>query len=374
MSRQAFEEIVAIRKCQSYKIECICVPKESQILVGTSDGTLLVYERSRGGEYNMVGQPRKRFSPYQKPITQLIPMLSWNLLLSASETFVSAHALDTLELTRSTETLQASTRGCVLVAASETSSLLFTVVRGASKTGFKLVCTLWNGSSFIDYKEHELKEQPYDLTCAGMDSLCAGFKRSYELINVHTGDKMTIVECGRSGAPPCSVLLPPTKAPQEELLLAVDSPSPRGLFFSLDGRMSRRQNECIQWSASPVALGYVHPYALAAIYSASVKKIEVHNTGTLQCVQSITVGGGPSSITMLPPSCEQRQLAFVTAGGSSVQLLQRVAISEQVHVCLAEGRYEEALTLCELCGDTAGVGQEGLEAIHSKYAFELFAR
>ena len=99
------------------------------------------------------------------------------------------------------------------MAASETSSLLFTVVR--DKAGCRLVCTLWNGSSFIDYKEHELKEQPSDLTCAGMDSLCAGFKRSYELINVHTGSTMNITDCGRAGGPPCSVLLPPTKAPQE---------------------------------------------------------------------------------------------------------------------------------------------------------------
>jgi hypothetical protein len=150
----------------------------------------------------------KRHSPEKKPITQLLAMPSWNFLLTASETFVTAHTLDTLEL----KAQLAATRGCVAIAASEKNSMLFT----ATKT--KLICMFYQPArrSFIDHTTHDLQEPPLSMICTGMDTLCATFRRSYDLINFVTGDRTNITDFSKSNShgQPCAVLLTPTKAPQ----------------------------------------------------------------------------------------------------------------------------------------------------------------
>ena len=82
-------------------------------------------------------------------------------------------------------------------------------------------------SSFIDHTTHDLQEAPLSMICTGMDTLCATFRRSYELINFVTGEKVNITDFTNSRAAssstssalshrdqPCAVLLTPTKAPR----------------------------------------------------------------------------------------------------------------------------------------------------------------
>eukprot|EP00937_MAST-01D_sp_MAST-1D-sp2_P003956 g3956.t1 len=383
--RNAFEKGRAVPRLPLRAVS-VCAAQH-QLLVGTAEGTLLHFGSERGAvdlaERDVVDDVlhevarHKRFAPDKQAILALVAVPSWNpkdggLLLALSPSCITAHGLRRMSAVASLP----CSRGRTLLAVLEATSLL--LAAGTHKGSSSLVATLWNGSHFLEYQTHALPEPPLALAAAGRkgDVVCVAYRREFRLIDVHTGASSAIIDISarvsaQLGAPgaalPAALVVPasPPRRPQDEMLLSDGS---TGRFFSVfSGRahMSRPADERIAWSAAPVALAYSHPFVLAAL----PKRIEVHNVVTRALVQVVQL----AAVTCLAPARDRAAVVFA-ASQVAVTRVKLRSIHEQVHVCLAAGQFEEALALCELCPDQAGVDAAARATIHEQYAYELWDR
>jgi hypothetical protein len=338
----AFNSVSIIEKLP-LKIECMDIWDE-RLIVGTTEGTLLVYEvkekptEARAPFLVTLIDSHKFFS--RKPIRYLLVVEELRLLLSISD-YVHVHALGSF---KHHSTLSKS-KNCEILSIDKSPS----AIRLCLAAKRKLVLFEWDGKQFSEIKELAVPEPARAVEWCG-ESLCVGFRKEYNTIDIRTGTMREIFPTGRSGTP----LI--TQLPKHQILLLRDNIS---IFLGHDGKPTRKFG--LSWSEIPLAISYYFPYVLAVL----PKFVEVRSvSGTQTLVQTIALRGARTM---------QVKRDIYVASQTTVWRLVPVPLLAQVDQLVKEHEYEDALNLVESLTDfPEAVKASKLKEIKELYASTLF--
>mmetsp|Transcript_7714 Transcript_7714/g.10647 ORF Transcript_7714/g.10647 Transcript_7714/m.10647 type:complete len:888 (-) Transcript_7714:2-2665(-) len=342
------------------KIECIEVWGDTKLLVGTNEGVLFTYEVKEKKDGQQIGytvtllDAQKTFS--KKPITQLAVVESLNILISLSDAYVSVHDLNTLQL----RSQLPKSKGALLFSLDTT---VFEQDQPAPKPGTKqhlnlcvatkkkLVIFAWDGNDFIEIRELALPDSAKTLVWCG-DSVCVGFKKEYNLINVQTGAMTELFPTGRNQTPLACLI------PGQQVLLDRDTTS---IFIGFDSKPTRKFG--VTWTEPPIVKAYCFPYILGV----QSKCIEVRTlTASQTLVQTI-------HLRQLKCLACKHDIVYVAAL-NNVWRLTSVPILNQVDQLIADKEYEEALELASNLKDSDPNKVPTMKSIKKLYTYHLFCQ
>eukprot|EP01114_Cavostelium_apophysatum_P004200 TRINITY_DN1437_c0_g2_i2.p1 TRINITY_DN1437_c0_g2~~TRINITY_DN1437_c0_g2_i2.p1 ORF type:complete len:873 (+),score=238.27 TRINITY_DN1437_c0_g2_i2:146-2764(+) len=345
MVHTAFNAVTVIEKLP-LKIEAIETWGQ-KLIVGTTEGVLFIYEiKSSSDGRNpftvSLVDAQKTFS--KKPINQLTVVEEYNIIISLSDGFISIHDLPSFNL----RSQIARSRGCHLYTIEKTKNSL--LMCAAVKK--KLVIFGWDAKNndFIETKELAIPDTARTLVWCG-DSICIGFRREYNMINVSTGAMSELFPTGKGGTPIATLL------PNDQILLGRDNVS---IFIGFDGKPTRKYG--LLWTETPTVVGYSFPYAIGLL-SRFVEIRTISSSSTL--VQTLQLKT-PRFIAIN----DKTESIFVAAQNHVWKLLP-VPLMNQVDQLLNEREYEEALNLCENIPDSPEK-IEKLKSIKILYTYHLF--
>ena len=352
----------------------------AKLLVGTSEGLLLIMGEGDGGEAGggaaagrlpkyHIQDTKRGFS--KKPILQLHVLGApggEQMLVSLSDT-ITLHRLPSFELVTSLP----KTKSCNLYCLSSTTPSAAPVTLCAAVRK-KILVYQWNGpgQSLIETKEVATPDVVKSAVFCG-DSVCLGTKRDYFMVHTQTGEVKELFPVSRQSKDgnPVAVVLP-----TGEILLAQDS---TGIFIGLNGKPTRKYG--LHWVEPPLALALSYPYILAA--SARSVDIRCLASDKKAAAQSEQLRGVHSLLAQ-PDSAGYGGKVFVASSGQSgksqVHLMQPTELLDQVDELVGMLEYAEALTLCDqmkqMPPQSMPCRESELEtksrSIHRQHGFKLF--
>ncbi|KAG0036291.1 Vam6/Vps39-like protein [Podila clonocystis] len=312
-----------------------------KLYVGTFYGTLLVYSvRDPLGQDEAISvtlmETLKTFS--KKPIEQLDMIKAVGVLVSLSDGYVNLHDLDTFAL----RTQLKATKGA---------NLFSVFSRIEIQDGLiPQVITRLAVAEFV------IPEKVKTFEWIGTQNLCMGFDNEYALMDCKTGDRKPLFSptspslqgaLGATfettlstlnnlssmatgglmgfGSKPGKPLI--TRLPNDEILLGKENSS---ISVGVDG-MPKRKNG-IEWSGTPVELGYSSPYAVAIL----PRQIEIRNIETRALVQSADM---PQARLLT-----QGKLLYIASSNEVWRLIPN-SFPHQIEELVQKEEYEEAISL-----------------------------
>ncbi|KAG0343692.1 Vam6/Vps39-like protein [Podila humilis] len=331
-----------------------------KLYVGTFYGTLLVYSvRDPLGQDEAISvtlmETLKTFS--KKPIEQLDVIKEVGVLVSLSDGLVSLHDLDSFAL----RTQLKATRGANLFSVFsrieiQDGFIPQVITRLAVAVRRKMIVFTWQDSEFMETKEFSIPEKVKTVEWIGTQKLCMGFDNEYALMDCKTGDltplfsptspslqgalgatfentlstlnNLSSMATGGLmgfGSKPGKPLI--TRLPNDEILLGKENSS---ISVGVDGMPKRKHG--IEWSGTPVELGYSYPYAVAIL----PRQIEIRNIETRALVQSADM---PQARLLT-----QGKLLYI-ASSTEVWRLIPNSFPQQLDELVQKEEYEEAISL-----------------------------
>ncbi|KAF9378916.1 Vacuolar morphogenesis protein 6 [Podila verticillata] len=334
-----------------------------KLYVGTYYGTLLVYSVREPLDQDeaisvTLMETLKTFS--KKPIEQLDVIKEVGVLVSLSDGFVNLHDLDSFAL----RTQLKATRGANLFSVFsrieiQDGLIPQVITRLAVAVRRKIIVFSWQDSEFIDTKEFTIKnpDRVKTVEWIGTQNLCMGFDNEYALMDCKTGEvtplfsptspslqgalgatfettlstlnNLSSMATGGLmgfGSKPGKPLI--TRLPNDEILLGKENSS---ISVGVDG-MPKRKNG-IEWSGTPVELGYCYPYAVAIL----PRQIEIRNIETRALVQSADM---PQARLLLT----QGKLLYIASSNEVWRLIPN-SFPRQIEELVQKEEYEEAISL-----------------------------
>ncbi|KAL6054782.1 Vam6/Vps39-like protein [Balamuthia mandrillaris] len=330
------------------KIECLDIWGD-RIIVGTTEGVLLVYEvveKKEEGKtpyFMKLIDDHKEFS--KKPIKQLEVIEELKLLISLTDK-VQVNVLGSF----SPHSVLAKTKGANMFAIDLVPSTLSLRLCVAVKR--KLLLYEWDGKQFNEYKELSLPDHVKTVVWCDYN-LCVGYKRDYNLINVRTGATKDLFSPGKANHPII------TSLPNKQLILAKDN---IGIFIDYEGTPTRKFG--LSWSENPITIDYSFPYVLALL----PRYLEVRAmSGTQTLVQTLSLRNARLM--------KVKNRNIYVASQSHIWRLLPVPIMDQVDQLVREKEYEEALNLCESLTDfDEKAKSEKLRSIRKLFSYHLFCQ
>ncbi|KAF9387750.1 Vam6/Vps39-like protein [Podila verticillata] len=331
-----------------------------KLYVGTFYGTLLVYSvREPLGQDEAISvtlmETLKTFS--KKPIEQLDVIKAVGVLVSLSDGFVNLHDLDSFAL----RTQLKATRGANLFSVFsrieiQDGLIPQVITRLAVAVRRKMIVFSWQDSEFMDTKEFSIPDRVKTVEWIGTQNLCMGFDNEYALMDCKTGvltplfsptspslqgalgatfettlstlnNLSSMATGGLMGfsSKPGKPLI--TRLPNDEILLGKENSS---ISVGVDG-MPKRKNG-IEWSGTPVELGYSYPYAVAIL----PRQIEIRNIETRALVQSADM---PQARLLT-----QGKLLYIASSNEVWRLIPN-SFPQQIEELVQKEEYEEAISL-----------------------------
>eukprot|EP01120_Amphizonella_sp_Union-15-10_P015169 TRINITY_DN7730_c0_g1_i1.p1 TRINITY_DN7730_c0_g1~~TRINITY_DN7730_c0_g1_i1.p1 ORF type:complete len:877 (+),score=183.62 TRINITY_DN7730_c0_g1_i1:97-2727(+) len=336
-----------------FKIECIDT-WQNTLVVGTSEGFLLAYEiiyDEFKKSYKMEHIIHQKSSS-KKPVTQVTVVEEQNILLSLSDNHVCVH---NLAQNFNVITQLPKTKGCLLYSIDKTGNQL--KICAAMKK--RLIIFSWVNKTFVEVKELSIPDQVKSLVWCGSYSLCVGFKKEYNLIDIQTGGMVELFPVGKSGAPIATVL------PDDQIVLGREHIS---IFLGSDGKPTKQYG--MSWSELPVALGFCFPYIIALLS----KTVEIKSIFLFQSLVQ--------QIPLLAPRCicsgnvrstfNPKGFVYI-ASKTQVWVLTPVALHTQINQLVESKSYEEALGLLEnVSSDDVVERDSTISKTRVLYAYHLF--
>ncbi|KAG0095622.1 Vam6/Vps39-like protein [Podila epicladia] len=312
-----------------------------KLYVGTFYGTLLVYSvREPLGQDEAISvtliETLKTFS--KKPIEQLDVIKAVGVLVSLSDGIVNLHDLDSFAL----RTQLKATKGANLFS-------VFSRIEIQDGLIPQVITRL-------AVAEFGIPDRVKTVEWIGTQKLCMGFDNEYALMDCKTGgltplfsptspslqgalgatfettlstlNNLSSMATGGLmgfGSKPGKPLI--TRLPNDEILLGKENSS---ISVGVDG-MPKRKNG-IEWSGTPVELGYCNPYAVAIL----PRQIEIRNIETRALVQSADM---PQARLLT-----QGKLLYI-ASSNEVWRLIPYSFPQQIEELVQKEEYEEAISL-----------------------------
>ncbi|KAF2741750.1 vacuolar morphogenesis protein-like protein AvaB [Sporormia fimetaria CBS 119925] len=382
--------IVELKQRDKSKIESILAYGD-RVLVGLNTGALRIYrvndppedepehEGSQNGEQpESAGSKIKaadllreeeKFS--RRPIQQLAIIKEANILVSLSDNHVSIHDLQTYALQEKLEkTKGASTFAVTSNIVKDPSTGIPSIMsRLAVAVKRKIILWTWQDMELsAEATEITLIASVKSLTWATGTKIVAGMDPGFVIVDVESQEVKDIVKPGalgegggqgqRFGAVSSSGMgymgmaswVPKplaTRLGEGEMLLAKDVNS---LFIDADGNaLSKRQ---VPWPTAPEAIAYSYPYMLA-LQAPSKGGLEVRNPDTMNLLQTIAL---PNANFMHVPqpniSLAHAGKGFLVASDRCIWRMGAQDYESQIDELVANGRYDEALSLLDQLEDT----------------------
>ncbi|KAH7392489.1 vacuolar sorting protein 39 domain 1-domain-containing protein [Pyrenochaeta sp. MPI-SDFR-AT-0127] len=409
--------IVELKQRDKSKIESILAYGD-RVLVGLNTGSLRIYrvneqiedadsEQTQNGLQN--GEPTEPPTPKVKPadllreeekfsrrpVQQLAIIKEANILVSLSDGHVSIHDLQSYTLQEKLE----KTRGATTFAAASnivkdpSTGIPSIVSRLAVAVKRKIILWTWQDMELTgDAVEISLIASVKSLTWATGTKIVAGMDPGFVMVNIENQEVQDIVKPGalgeaggqggaRFGAVSSSGMgymgmgswVPKplaTRLAEGEMLLAKDVNS---LFIDTDGNAIEKRQ--VPWPSAPETIAYSYPYMLA-LQPPSKGSLEVRNPDTLNLLQSIAL----PNVTFLHVPQPNISLAhagkgFLVASDRCIWRMGAQSYETQIDELVANGRYDEALSLLNMLEDTLLLDKEGrvreIQILKAQALFDL---
>ncbi|KAJ4368822.1 Vacuolar morphogenesis protein 6 [Neocucurbitaria cava] len=417
--------IVELKQRDKSKIESILAYGD-RVLVGLNSGALRIYRineqiedvepeqqqtQKQNGEQNgdqhgeQPEPPTPKTKPAdllreeekfsRRPIQQLAVIKEANILVSLSDGHVSIHDLQTYALQEKLE----KTRGATTFAAASNivkdpdTGIPSIVSRLAVAVKRKIILWTWQDMEITeDAIEISLIASVKSLTWATGTKIVAGMDPGFVMVNIENQEVQDIVKPGalgeaggqagaRFGAVSSSGIgymgmgswVPKplaTRLGEGEMLLAKDVNS---LFIDTDGNAIEKRQ--VPWPSAPETIAYSYPYMLA-LQPPSKGSLEVRNPDTLNLLQSISL----PNVTFLHVPQPNISLAhagkgFLVASDRCIWRMGAQSYETQIEELVANGRYDEALSLLNMLEDTLLLDKEGrvrhIQMLKAQALFDL---
>ncbi|RMZ83100.1 hypothetical protein DV738_g1228, partial [Chaetothyriales sp. CBS 135597] len=390
--------IVELKQRDKSKIESI-LSHSDQLFVGLNTGSLRIYRINAPSSPSTTKDDRTSNKPSEvlreiekfskSKIEQLAIFREANIIISLSNNLVSIHDLGTYEL----QEQLARTKGATLFAV--TSNIVKDAQSGVLTLVSKLAVAVKRRILLWTWHDGELDESVAEIALASSvkclswateKKLVAGLNTHFELVDVESKEIRTIVGPGSIGGTPGqdssrlggtmsyigmgSMIPPPlaTALGENEMLLAKDINSH---FIDSDGEaLGRRQ---VPWTVAPTTIGYSYPFLLSL--SDPVKgTLEVRNPETVTLLQAIDM---PGAIRLQVPnpniSLAHQGKGFLVASERIVWQMQGTQYDSQIDTLVADGNFDEAVSLLKLIEETLIDNKAGrLREIKMLKAQQLF--
>eukprot|EP01135_Chromosphaera_perkinsii_P010752 Nk52_evm31s2209 gene=Nk52_evmTU31s2209 len=347
---------------------------DDTLLVGTNKGYLLIYNvsqgESEGGEgdgstYNVcLVDSKKGFA--RKAVTQLAAVPEAGIILSLSENIVHVHDLNSFapldELSGSSACTAFAVKVIIFDPKVHNTEDYWEGTEGGGRYRLSLCCVVrrklltyeWINNEFRESKDFIVPDVARAIMWCNESTVCCGFRKEYNLINVDTGEITELFPTGRSDP----II---AKITEEEILLGKDD---IGIFIcTSDGSPSRKYG--LTLSQPPIAVDMFFPY-LAAILPTG---LEIRTMESFLKVQTIPL----PSVRMISRSKNStgEDVIFI-ASNSNVWKVKLVPLVKQVDLLVGRREYEEALELAKKLPLDMEDRNNVLKGIHTKLAFSLF--
>ncbi|KAF2005084.1 hypothetical protein P154DRAFT_457631 [Amniculicola lignicola CBS 123094] len=391
--------VVELKQRDKSKIESILAYGD-RVLVGLSTGSLRIYrvnepsedaEQAQSGEQN--GDPpaepatpkpkladllreEEKFS--RRPISQLAIIKEANILVSLSDNHVSIHDLQTYALQEKLEKTRGATTFAVTsnIVKDPSTGIPSIVSRLAVAVKRKIILWTWQDMELNgDATEITLIATVKSLTWATGVKMVAGMDPGFVMVNVENQEIQDINKPGalsesggqgtRFGAVSSSGMgymgmgswVPKpmaTRLQEGQLLLAKDVNS---MFIDADGNpIEKRQ---IPWLFAPESIAYSYPYMLS-LQAPSKGGLEVRNPDTLNLLQTIALPNANFVHVPQPNiSLAHAGKGFLVASDRCIWRMGAQNYESQIDELVANGRYDEALSLLGMLEDTLLHDKEG---------------
>ncbi len=326
---------------------------------------------------------------------QLAIIKEANILVSLSDGHVSIHDLQTYILQERLE----KTRGATTFAAASnivkdpSTGIPSIVSRLAVAVKRKIILWTWQDMEVTgDAVEISLVASVKSLTWATGTKIIAGMDPGFVVVDIESQEIQDIIKPGalgevggqggaRFGAVSSSGMgymgmgswVPKplaTRLGEGEMLLAKDVNS---LFIDSDGNAIEKRQ--VPWSSAPEMIAYSYPYMLA-LQPPSKGSLEVRNPDTLNLLQSIAL---PNATFLHVPqpniSLAHAGKGFLVASDRCIWRMGAQSYETQIDELVANGRYDEALSLLNMLEDTLLLDKEGrvreIQMLKAQALFDL---
>jgi tetratricopeptide (TPR) repeat protein len=315
----------------------------------------------------------------RRPIQQLAIIKEANILISLSDNHVSIHDLQTYTLQEKLDKTRGATTFAVTsnIVKDPSTGIPSIMSRLAVAVKRKIILWTWQDMELNgDAAEITMIASVKSLTWATGTKVVAGMDPGFVIVDVESQEVQDINRPGalgdaggqggtRFGAVSSSGMgymgmgswVPKplaTRLNEGELLLAKDVNS---LFIDKDGNpLDKRQ---VPWPSAPEALGYSYPYMLA-LQPPSKGGLEVRNPDTLNLLQTIALPNANFVHVPQPNiSLAHAGKGFLVASDRCIWRMGARNYESQIDELVANGRYDEALSLLGMLEDTLLHDKEG---------------
>ncbi|KAL0258814.1 Vacuolar morphogenesis protein 6 [Diplodia seriata] len=391
--------VVEFRQRDKSKIDSILAYGD-RLLVGLNTGCLRIYrlnelndepepEPAPASADDGDDPPRPRQKPAdllrevekfsRRPVQQLAMIKESNILVSLSDNYVSIYDLQTYELQERLEKTKGAATFAVTsnIVKDPSTGIPSIVSRLAVAVKRRIILWAWQDMELSeDTAEITLVSTVKSLTWATGTNIVAGMDPGFVMVDIETQEVTDIVkpsslsdsaaqQLNRFGAVNTSGMsymamgswVPKpmaTRLGDSEMLLAKDVNS---LFIDTAGKaLEKRQ---IPWTVAPEAIGYSYPYMLA-LQPPAKGALEVRNPDTLNLLQTINI---PNAAFLHVPqpniSLAHAGKGFLVASDRCIWRMGALHYEEQIDELVANGRYDEAVSLLNMLEDTLLKDKDG---------------
>ncbi|KAJ4356276.1 Vacuolar morphogenesis protein 6 [Didymosphaeria variabile] len=391
--------IIELKPRDKSKIESI-LAYGNRVLVGLNTGSLRIYrvnetteddeQPAQNGEQNGSDQPESqapkvkpvdllreedKFS--RRPVQQLAIIKEANILLSLSDNHVSVYDLQTYALQEKLERTRGATTFAVTsnIVKDPGTGIPTIVSRLAVAVKRKIILWTWQDMELSGDAEITLVASVKSLTWATGTKIVAGMDPGFVMVNVESQEIQDIVKPGplgeaggqggtRFGAVSSSGMgymgmgswVPKplaTRLQEGEMLLSKDVNS---LFIDTDGNaLDKRQ---VPWPSAPECLAYSYPYMLS-LQPPAKGGLEIRNPDTLNLLQTIAL---PNANFLHVPqpniSLAHAGKGFLVGSDRCIWRMGAQSYESQIDELVANGRFDEALSLLNMLEDTLLLDKE----------------
>ena len=339
------------------------------MFVGTGDGNLLVCEcrMDNAQQYTCSSTNVVRKSKERKAVYSALRIYeSWRIIVGIMDGIITAYDTHTCQ--------------CISQLLDSKNCTLFSVHEGSSTMAVankrKVSLYLWQGSGFVPQREIALNETPKFLhTMSGV--LIIGYRKSYEVLNLVTYTSTHLLDVDKEHSM-VGADIPASLRRGACVLLSVGA---HGLLMENIKNRPTQLRERVEWTAPPLSIRVTTPYNLLSLLSTNV--LEVHDLASLNILQTISLteslGGiswtsGSSTASIALCKARKAEEHVFISSGEKIAAYTMIPVPNQIMSLTADGYYEEALELYNLCPKEGSVLEVQIGKVHAMYAHVLHGK
>ncbi|CAN9145717.1 unnamed protein product [Alternaria alternata] len=373
--------IVELKARDKSRIESILAYGD-RVLVGLNTGALRIYrvndqiedveaDRKQNGDHNApkarpadLLREEEKFS--RRPIQQLAIIKEANILVSLSDNYVSIHDIQTYQLQEKLE----KTRGATTFAAASnivkdpSTGIPSIVSHLAVAVKRKIILWTWQDMELTgDAVEISLIASVKSLTWATGTKIVAGMDPGFVMVDIETQEVQDIIKPGalaengsQGGARFGAVSSSGMGYMGMGRRIVAGQVTYNSLFIDTDGNaLEKRQ---VPWQSAPETIAYSYPYMLTLL-PPSKGSLEVRNPDTLNLLQMISLPN-VSFLHVPQPniSLAHAGKGFLVASDRCIWRMGAQSYETQIDELVANGRYDESLSLLKMLEDTLLLDKE----------------